>query len=478
MPPVAQQQQVTLILAMLPILKKQFNRRNIVNLRLTKLRGLLPGKLGASRQLKQAAIEAASILFGVDISKTIASRVVPSTKPKKATRTTTRSSTKTKTKKAKTAAEKKKKITKVPKKAVSYKKANATKKTVAKKKPKQTKQSSKTKAKAAAPAGGRTLKVIDTTADKNSSCVDCGEASDQGRRPTMEDAHMIQRCGDDLFFGVFDGHGSQLVADLAAKQMYPFFMSHFKKSKDASKALRNAHRDVENIMRQEIANWYKSNGGMEKAAEFYIQQPSGNSSPAKAYLESGSTSAVIHVDRVANKITVAHLGDSRVVVGKCLPNGSIQPITMTEDHNPGVSAEEDAALRKRGAVIDRERYVTVHRPTRLPDGSIGVAEWGVAVTRALGDFLYKDMFPAAPPLNKKNFITAIPAIRTISAKDICVIVVACDGVWDVMSNESAVDLASICRREGKTAKETAQEIVDTALMLGSGDNITAVVAFL
>jgi len=71
------------------------------------------------------------------------------------------------------------------------------------------------------------------------------------------------------------------------------------------------------------------------------------------------------------------------------------------------------------------------------------------------------------------------------------IIVACDGVWDVMEDQEAVDLVRMHLRGGDGAsaclgaaeeeirvKSSAQLLVDASLTRGSSDNVTAMVLFL
>ena len=51
-------------------------------------------------------------------------------------------------------------------------------------------------------------------------------------------------------------------------------------------------------------------------------------------------------------------------------------------------------------------------------------------------------------------------------------VVACDGIWDVLSDQAAVDIAA---EHVHSPQEAAQAIVRAALAKGSGDNLTVTV---
>ena len=60
------------------------------------------------------------------------------------------------------------------------------------------------------------------------------------------------------------------------------------------------------------------------------------------------------------------------------------------------------------------------------------------------------------------------------------LIVACDGLWDVMSDQEAVDLVRIHHRESLVdgREGAASFLVEEALRRGSADNITAVVYWL
>ena len=55
------------------------------------------------------------------------------------------------------------------------------------------------------------------------------------------------------------------------------------------------------------------------------------------------------------------------------------------------------------------------------------------------------------------------------------VVLATDGLWDVLDGEEAVRVVSNLLKEGKAPSECCAELVARALRLGSGDNVTALV---
>ena len=55
------------------------------------------------------------------------------------------------------------------------------------------------------------------------------------------------------------------------------------------------------------------------------------------------------------------------------------------------------------------------------------------------------------------------------------VILACDGIWDVMTNDKAV---SIVARALRDKQDAAKQLVRQAFLLGSTDNMTAIVIWL
>ena len=59
------------------------------------------------------------------------------------------------------------------------------------------------------------------------------------------------------------------------------------------------------------------------------------------------------------------------------------------------------------------------------------------------------------------------------------LILACDGVWDVMSDQETADLLiNRFQEKGGPDEDVAKYIVKTAIKRGSADNITAIVVYL
>ena len=103
----------------------------------------------------------------------------------------------------------------------------------------------------------------------------------------------------------------------------------------------------------------------------------------------------------------------------------------------------------------------------------------LAVSRSFGDHGMKD------------FVTAIPYVSTTtlgSPEDFPMLILACDGVWDVFTDQEAVDLIrdAIVEKQAQSQEghgpvisesEAAKLLVHKSIERGSADNITAIVIF-
>mmetsp|Transcript_5112 Transcript_5112/g.15150 ORF Transcript_5112/g.15150 Transcript_5112/m.15150 type:complete len:97 (-) Transcript_5112:46-336(-) len=86
-----------------------------------------------------------------------------------------------------------------------------------------------------------------------------------------------------------------------------------------------------------------------------------------------------------------------------------------------------------------------------------------------------DTAPASRYHPKKVVVGDPEVVQQRLSEEDKFIVLACDGIWDVMTNERVVQVAA---KAIKDKKDAAKEIVRAAFLLGSTDNMTAVVVHL
>jgi serine/threonine protein phosphatase PrpC len=79
------------------------------------------------------------------------------------------------------------------------------------------------------------------------------------------------------------------------------------------------------------------------------------------------------------------------------------------------------------------------------------------------------------------FLTVEPYVSITNLKengDCPMLILACDGVWDVFTDQQAADLLMERYKKNGPFENAAEVLVQSALKAGSTDNITAIVVFL
>uniref|UniRef100_A0A6B2LGN0 protein-serine/threonine phosphatase n=1 Tax=Arcella intermedia TaxID=1963864 RepID=A0A6B2LGN0_9EUKA len=166
----------------------------------------------------------------------------------------------------------------------------------------------------------------------------------------------------------------------------------------------------------------------------------------------GSTGIVALI--YGDTLFVANAGDSR---GVLCENGEMVALSM--DHKPTEKLESQR-IQKYGGTIQNGRI----------NGNL-------AVSRGFGDIEFKDQ----ETLGEK-FVTVEPDIREfkISEKS-SFIILACDGLWDTVSNQQAVQLVKnklanneVTKADNKDLFTICVELVSVAYEQKSRDNISCI----
>eukprot|EP00850_Spirogloea_muscicola_P005115 SM000023S07571 [mRNA] locus=s23:237275:239822:+ [translate_table: standard] len=155
--------------------------------------------------------------------------------------------------------------------------------------------------------------------------------------------------------------------------------------------------------------------------------------------------AWLRQNHLESDLIVANLGDSRAVMGS-LRDGVWVATQLTVDQKPNVPEEAARIKACNGRVYAPRDEPDVWR-VFLPN-----EEWpGLAMARAFGDMVLKD-----------HGVTATPAISSVSlasdGSDVF-IVLATDGVWDVLSNEEVVNIVAA----SEPRSSACQNLVATAV---------------
>jgi serine/threonine protein phosphatase PrpC len=237
-----------------------------------------------------------------------------------------------------------------------------------------------------------------------------------GRRLDMEDVVLVRRKfrgnPNESLFAVFDGHGGRESAELAA-EMLPRVLA------DRLSAL--------------CGDATPSSKAVEQAfAEAFAET---NRQITLCDVDDGTTALVAYL--IGTRLIVSNLGDTRAVICR---NG--KAIRLSYDHKPELP-EEEARIRALGGFVEAGRVL----------GALSVA-------RALGD-VFLHPYVSCEPFTR---------IESIGPKDSFVIL-ACDGLWDKLSDEDAVQIVL----RGGNPVSAAIRLRDEAFVRGSTDNISVVV---
>merc|ERR1719203_718083 len=240
-----------------------------------------------------------------------------------------------------------------------------------------------------------------------------------GLKKTLQDRYVSDEAMEELgvYFAVLDGHGGTQVADHAAKQLHKNILCQFRQ-----KQVQPASRDekIKAAVREAFATTDKEILGLAERKKFD---------------QCGSTAlvALLHGNPklgTALRLVLAHVGDSRAV----LCRGG-QAVAVSEDHKPERLDEKKRIERSGGLVLNVRGAWRIAAPAN-PRASSKASRreyQGLAMTRSLGDLCFKQ--PTA-------LSTPDPEVRVmpITDKDLFV-VLATDGIYNVMSNQEVVDAA-------------------------------------
>ncbi|KAH7428673.1 hypothetical protein KP509_09G011100 [Ceratopteris richardii] len=164
---------------------------------------------------------------------------------------------------------------------------------------------------------------------------------------------------------------------------------------------------------------------------------------------SSGTTAVVLVKQ-GNDLAVGNVGDSRAVLGAKADDGSLIAVQLTIDHKPEIPREAERIKRYDGRVFALQREPCVLR-VWLPHRNVP----GLAMSRALGDYCLKN-----------HGVISVPEVtyRCLTKRDQFV-VLATDGVWDVLSNEEVVSIVANVRDRALAARA----VVEMALYVWKSD---------
>lgn len=248
-------------------------------------------------------------------------------------------------------------------------------------------------------------------------------------RPSMEDVHtyvenFVERL-DWGYFAIFDGHAGKDAAKWCGQHLHTLI---------GDTLMKDDHRDVREVLNESFV----------KADEEIVHNVKGSSGCTAAVaiirweLPEENDTSRLSLNQHKRMLYTANVGDSRIVLFR-----SGKAIRLTYDHKASDKLEIKR-IEENGGIIMKNRV----------NGML-------AVTRSLGDQFFKELVIGNPyttsvelDLSTDNFL-----------------IIACDGLWDVMSDQRACELIQGI----EDASVAAKALVDHAMEKHTTDNITVMV---
>jgi len=232
--------------------------------------------------------------------------------------------------------------------------------------------------------------------------VSYGVYYNPGERIYEEDRHFVSDAKD--FFAVYDGHGGEKMAEYAKNNVHNNYQ--------------NATGSIENKLKTSF----------EKTSDDFMQN-----NPEE---KSGSTAIVGAIQ--GNKICFAHAGDSRAML---IRNNKF---SCTEDHKTKNEAE---ALRINDIICAKNKTKAKNvKNAYTTNADVMIPVLGkkdkynrLSMTRSLGDREFKEYG-----------VIATPETQAIELQDGDMIVLASDGLWDIVDTKIVSDY--VCHSSLETSE--------------------------
>lgn len=254
-----------------------------------------------------------------------------------------------------------------------------------------------------------------------------GGCAERGIRRSMEDAHL---CVDNLeeslgsrgaFYGVFDGHDGEAAACYVKEHLLPSILGDASFPTAVEEAVKNAYLELD-----------------KRFSEACRLDDS---------LSSGTTVLTALIQ--GRNLLVANAGDCRAVLCR---KGVAVP--MSTDHDPSSAWEKSRIESVGGYVVD------------------GYLNGQVTVARAIGDWHMQGLKEEG----EQGPLSAMPEIQSRElSEDDEFLLMGCDGLWDVFTNEGAISFARKQLQRHNDPEQCSRELVVEALRRNSQDNVTAIV---
>lgn len=232
----------------------------------------------------------------------------------------------------------------------------------------------------------------------------------KGRRDYMEDKFSLYFINDNIFSGIFDGHGGDKCSTFFNENYIKVFYEKLSELKNTKKALIQTIKDL-------------------------------NLAFLKTKTKSGSTVNIFFIELLNKKIHNINLGDSRSMIG--FTNNKARAISR--DHKPELKTEKKYIESKGGSIRN------------------GRVQGILAMSRAVGDKDISEFINDTP-----NYFTIKLTNR------VKYLLNATDGLFDVLTvNEINAFIINLLKDSAETTETIVRKLILHAYDKDSHDNISA-----
>ncbi|KAJ9546112.1 hypothetical protein OSB04_025819 [Centaurea solstitialis] len=290
----------------------------------------------------------------------------------------------------------------------------------------------------------------------------------QGKKGTNQDAMVVwENFGsrtDTVFCGVFDGHGpnghmvAKRVRDSLPLKLSPHWEVNVKGSTDVLQEVTlnsatNLHPEETPVPPNEDSRTSvdveidKNSDKLQALKDLFLKAFKAMDRELRMHTNidcfcSGTTAVTLV--KQGQDLIIGNVGDSRAILCTRDRKDSLIAVQLTIDLKPNLPAEAERIRKCKGRVFALQDEPEVTR-VWLPNNDSP----GLAMARAFGDFCLKDYG-----------LISVPDVfyRRLTEND-QFIVLATDGIWDVLTNKEVVDIVA----SAETRSCAARAVVESAV---------------
>ncbi|XP_026197015.1 protein phosphatase, Mg2+/Mn2+ dependent, 1Da isoform X2 [Anabas testudineus] len=297
---------------------------------------------------------------------------------------------------------------------------------------------------------------------------DDNSGSEETSSPAGQPSKTSRSRRSVAFFAVFDGHGGREAAQFARDYLWEFMKKQrgfwSQCDREVCAAIRKGFVACHHAMWKKLPEWPKTLTGLPST--------------------SGTTASVVVIR--GNRMYVAHVGDSAVVLGiqedPSVP--FVRAVEVTQDHKPELPRERERIEGLGGSVIKKSgvNRVVWKRPRLSHNGPVRRSTVidqipFLAVARALGDLWSYDFYSGEFVVSPEPDTSVV----TLDPRKHRYIILGSDGLWNMVPPQEAI---SMCQNNQEVMApcgvSSARHLVSHALLrwrqrMLRADNTSAIV---